>query len=50
LSQRLKRPPKLSELADDLGVSEEHVLEAMEVGERTARHHSARVLATTASR
>ena len=32
LSQRLKRPPKLAELADDLGVSEEHVLEAMEVG------------------
>jgi RNA polymerase sigma-B factor len=32
LSQRLKRPPKLAELAEDLGVSEEHVLEAMEVG------------------
>jgi RNA polymerase sigma-B factor len=32
LSQRLKRPPKISELADDLGVSEEDVLEAMEVG------------------
>jgi RNA polymerase sigma-B factor len=32
LSQRLKRPPRISELADDLGVSEEAVLEAMEVG------------------
>src|SRR3954454_1943344 len=31
LSQRLKRPPKLSELADDLGVTDEDVLEAMEV-------------------
>jgi RNA polymerase sigma-B factor len=32
LSQRLKRPPRIAELADDLGVSEEAVLEAMEVG------------------
>jgi RNA polymerase sigma-B factor len=32
LSQRLKRPPKITELATELGVSEEHVLEAMEVG------------------
>src|SRR3954468_4098698 len=32
LSQRLKRPPKLSELAEELGVSDEDVLEAMEVG------------------
>jgi RNA polymerase sigma-B factor len=32
LSQRLKRPPRIPELAEELGVSEEDVLEAMEVG------------------
>jgi RNA polymerase sigma-B factor len=32
LSQRLKRPPRISELARELGVSDEAVLEAMEVG------------------
>jgi len=32
LSQRLKRPPRVSELATELGVNEEDVLEAMEVG------------------
>jgi RNA polymerase sigma-B factor len=32
LSQRLKRPPRVSELASELGVSEDDVLEAMEVG------------------
>jgi len=32
LSQRLKRPPRVAELATELGVSEDAVLEAMEVG------------------
>jgi RNA polymerase sigma-B factor len=32
LSQRLKRPPRVAELASELGVSEDAVLEAMEVG------------------
>jgi RNA polymerase sigma-B factor len=32
LSQRLKRPPRIPELAVELGVSDEDVLEAMEVG------------------
>jgi RNA polymerase sigma-B factor len=32
LSQRLKRPPRIPELAEELGVAEEDVLEAMEVG------------------
>jgi RNA polymerase sigma-B factor len=32
LSQRLKRPPRVSELASELGVGEDDVLEAMEVG------------------
>jgi RNA polymerase sigma-B factor len=32
LSQRLKRPPRIPELAEELGVSDEDVLEAMEVG------------------
>jgi RNA polymerase sigma-B factor len=32
LSQRLKRPPRVPELARELGVTEEDVLEAMEVG------------------
>jgi RNA polymerase sigma-B factor len=32
LSQRLKRPPRVPELAEELGVSEDEVLEAMEVG------------------
>ena len=32
LSQRLTRPPKVGEVAAELGVSEEEVLEAMEVG------------------
>jgi RNA polymerase sigma-B factor len=32
LSQRLKRPPRVSELASELGVSDDDVLEAMEVG------------------
>ncbi|MGQ0825521.1 MAG: sigma-70 family RNA polymerase sigma factor [Actinomycetota bacterium] len=32
LSQRLHRPPQILELATELGVSEEAVLEAMEVG------------------
>jgi RNA polymerase sigma-B factor len=32
LSQRLKRPPRVSELASELGVTEDDVLEAMEVG------------------
>jgi RNA polymerase sigma-B factor len=32
LSQRLKRPPRVPELAVELGVSDEDVLEAMEVG------------------
>jgi RNA polymerase sigma-B factor len=32
LSQRLKRPPRIPELAEALGVSDEDVLEAMEVG------------------
>jgi len=32
LSQRLARPPRVPELAAELGVSEEQVLEAMEVG------------------
>jgi RNA polymerase sigma-B factor len=32
LSQRLTRPPKVPEVAAELGVSEEEVLEAMEVG------------------
>jgi RNA polymerase sigma-B factor len=32
LAQRLKRPPRIPELAEELGVSEENVLEAMEVG------------------
>jgi RNA polymerase sigma-B factor len=32
LSQRLKRPPRVPELATELGVSEEDILEAMEVG------------------
>jgi RNA polymerase sigma-B factor len=32
LSQRLKRPPRVAELATELGVDEDAVLEAMEVG------------------
>jgi RNA polymerase sigma-B factor len=32
LSQRLKRPPRIPELAEELGVNDEDVLEAMEVG------------------
>jgi RNA polymerase sigma-B factor len=32
LSQRLKRPPRVSELANELSVSDDDVLEAMEVG------------------
>jgi RNA polymerase sigma-B factor len=32
LSQRLNRPPRVPEVAADLGVTEEEVLEAMEVG------------------
>jgi RNA polymerase sigma-B factor len=32
LSQRLKRPPRIPELAEELGVTDEDVLEAMEVG------------------
>jgi RNA polymerase sigma-B factor len=32
LSQRLKRPPRIPELAEELGVSDEDILEAMEVG------------------
>src|SRR3954466_1428586 len=32
LSQKLHRPPQISELAEELGVSEDSVLEAMEVG------------------
>jgi RNA polymerase sigma-B factor len=32
LSQRLKRPPRVSELANELGVSDDDILEAMEVG------------------
>jgi RNA polymerase sigma-B factor len=32
LSQRLKRPPRVSELASELGVSDDDILEAMEVG------------------
>src|SRR5215470_6449544 len=32
LSQRLKRPPRVAELAAELGVDEDAVLEAMEVG------------------
>src|SRR5690242_1819457 len=32
LSQRLNRPPRIPEVAAELGVSEEEVLEAMEIG------------------
>jgi RNA polymerase sigma-B factor len=32
LSQRLRRPPRIPELAEELGVTDEDVLEAMEVG------------------
>src|SRR5262245_52197199 len=32
LAQRLKRPPRVEELASELGVDEDAVLEAMEVG------------------
>jgi RNA polymerase sigma-B factor len=32
LSQRLKRPPRVSELASELGVGDDDILEAMEVG------------------
>ena len=42
LSQRLHRPPQISELAAELGVREDDVLEAMESAAPTGQPHSTR--------